>query len=183
MKRRLAPPPLSLDFAQRIRQPGWLGGLMLAVGLVATTGVLYEYYELNTCLAEETHRLLRLKRDFGKRQASSSITATPVLEAELKPALGIARILRREWSGLFGSLEQATDDPGVVLLSMDQDGVRGSLKLTGEGRNLHEVFAYIQRLNNGGVLQDVRLASYEFHTNGSVQVVGFAIAARWGSAL
>ena len=100
-------------------------------------------------------------------------------EQEARPALAVARVLQRDWRALLGTLEAAAQDPGVALLTLEQDGGRGGLRLSGEARSLPEVFAYVKRLEADGGLRDVRLGSYEFHASGPQQVVGFTVTARW----
>ena len=99
---------------------------------------------------------------------------SPASESEAKPArtLGPLRMIWRETA-------KYPRQVGIALLALDQEGARGGLRLTGEGRSLPEVFAYVKRLEAGGVLREVRLGSYEFHASGPLQVVGFTVTAHW----
>lgn len=174
-----APAVLALDFAVRRRWPGWLGWLMLALGVAATGGVMHEYEVLDAQRSDEAQRVERIKRVIVRQAGRSQLDVVPPTERELRPAVGVARMLRRDWPALLASLETAADDPGVALLAVDLEGPRGALKLAGEARNLPEVFAFARRVEAGDGLADVRLANYAFHVTGSVQVVGFTLAARW----
>lgn len=172
-----APPPLGLDFVGGLRRPGWLGWAVLAFGVIAAVGVLHEYDVLETRVAEAAHALTRTKHGLDLR--ASGVDRAPVTEQEARPARAVAQLLQRDWRAVLGVLETAGDDPGIALLALDQEGARGGLRLTGEGRSLPEVFAYVKRLEAGGVLREVRLGSYEFHASGPLQVVGFTVTARW----
>lgn len=178
MRLRSAPSALDLDFARHRRPPSLTGWLLLAFGVAASLAVLQEYDVLETRVAEEAHRLERARRGLA-RQSVAARPVPPPGDAELKPALAVADALRRDWPGLLAGLEQATDDPGVALLELEQDGTRGALRLAGQARALTEVFALVSRLEAVPGLREVRLASYGFHDEGAVQVVDFSLQARW----
>jgi len=178
MRLRGAPPAADLDFARHRRPPSLTGWLLLVFGVVASLAVLQEYDVLETRVAEEAHRLERARRSVAS-QAAAARPAPPPSDAELKPALAVADALGRDWPGLLAGLERATDDPGVALLELEQDGARGALRLTGQARALTEVFAFLKRLEAVPDLREVRLASYGFHDEGGVQVVDFSLQARW----
>ena len=173
------PPPLGIDFARRPRRPSAFGGLLLACGVAATMLVLREHGQLDERVAGERARLAQFRHGVAKTASVPSPPTAPLSEGEIRPAVAVARVLQRDWLALFGALETAMADPGVALLSVEQDAARGPLKLAGEARNLPEVFALIHRLESGGVLRDVRLANYDFRSSGSVQVVGFVLGAHW----
>ena len=179
MTPRRAPPRPNLDFSGSLRRPSALGWLLLAFGFVASAGVVHEYDVLETRVAEETHALARLRRNGNTGAALQARPGVPLTEAELKPALAVARALNRDGLALLALLEQAADDPGVALLEVDQDGSKGLLKLAGEARSLPEAFAFVQRLETGGMLREARLSGYEFRHDGPQQGVRFTAQARW----
>jgi hypothetical protein len=172
-----APSPPDLDLAGGIRRPSALGWLLLAFGVIASAGVLHEYDVLENRVAEETRALTRARRmGDGGRVAP---TRPPPGEAELKPALAVARVLNRDWQALLSSIGNAAADPGVALLEVEQDGAKGSLKIAGEARTLPEVFAFAKRLEVDDVLREVRLSGYTLRRDGPTPVIGFSIQARW----
>ncbi|MDD3352660.1 PilN domain-containing protein [Zoogloea sp.] len=171
------PPPLAIDFSGRRRWPSVPGWGLLVFGLLAVAGVLHEYDTLETQRAEEERALARLRRQADLRPASRAQVA--VSDTEARPALALASALGRPWPVVLDHLARAADDPGVAILEVDLDGARGQVRITGEARNLPEVFALVRRLENAGPLAGVRLVSYAFRTEGSVPVVGFSLHARW----
>lgn len=175
---RAVPPAVDLDFSGRRRPPGALGWLMLVGGLSAAVGVLHEFDVAETRLAEERHAYERARRHSAVARPVRS-PEPPLTDPERHAALGLAGSLGRDWHALLVALEAAADDPGLALLELDQDGAKGRLKLSGEARNLPEVFAFVKRLEAIPALRDVRLASYAFHQDGPLQVVGFDLQARW----
>lgn len=179
MRPRRAPPGPNLDFSGGLRRPSALGWLLLAFGLVASAGVVHEYDVLETRVAEETHALARVRRNGDAGAALQARPGVPLTDAELKPALAVAHALNRDGLALLSLLEQAADDPGVALLEVDQDATKGLLKLAGEARNLAEAFAFVQRLETGGMLREARLSGYEFRHDGPQQGVRFTAQARW----
>lgn len=175
---RRAPPCPNLDFAGGLRRPSLLGWLLLGCGLVAAAGVLHEYDVLETRVVDEARALARAQRQAAAGGARPARPPAPLAEAELKPALALARALNRDGLALLSALEQAADDPGVALLEVDQDGTRGVVKLAGEARSLPEAFAFVERLAAGG-LREARLSGYEFRPEGPAQVLRFTVQARW----
>lgn len=176
---RRAPPPLALDFAERGRRLSWVGVLMLATGIAALAGVMHEYEVLENQRDEALRRVERFRRAIDRQAGLRPAAAGVVSEQELRPALGVARLLRRDWPGVFAALEGAADDPGIAVLGVDLEGPRGTVKLVGEARNLPEVFAFARRLEGAGGLAEVRLVSYAFQASASMPNVGFTLAARW----
>lgn len=169
---------VDLDFSGRRRPPGSLGWLMLACGALAALGVLHEFDVAETRLAEARHAYERIRRHRAVARPVH-LPAAPLTDPERRAALGVAAGLGRDWNALLAALESAADDPGLALRELDQDGAKGRLKLSGEARNLPEVFAFVKRLEAIPALRDVRLVSYAFRQDGPIQVVGFDLQARW----
>ncbi len=182
MSPRRAPAPPDLDFAAGLRCPSALGWLLLAFGMIASAGVLHEYDVLETRVAEEAHGLARARRHVEGGRVAQARPRMPLKEAELKPALAVARALNRDWPVLLATIGNAAADPGMALLDVEQDGAKELLKLAGEARNLPEVFAFVKRLEAGGVLSDVRLSGYALRNEGAMPVVAFNVQARWGAS-
>lgn len=179
MRSRRSPPPVSIDFAGGARRPGWVGWLMLVCGITAALAVVFENDVLEARLADEQHRVTRIKYSVDRDGEGRKATYAPVTIQESRAAVAASRAQSRDWAALFSALEEAAADPGLAMLSVDQEAVKGELRLAGEARNLPDVFAFVRRLEESGVVRNARLASYEFHVNGSVQVVGFTLSAHW----
>jgi hypothetical protein len=175
---RAVPSAVDLDFSGRRRPPGALGWLMLACGALAALGVLHEFDVAETRVAEARHAYERARRQTAVARPARP-PAAPLTDPERRAAIGVAVGLGRDWNALLAALETAADDPGLALLELDQDGAKGRLKLSGEARNLPEVFAFVKRLEAIPALRDVRLAGYAFRQDGPIQVVGFELQARW----
>lgn len=175
---RAVPAAVDLDFSGRRRPPGALGWLMLVCGALAALGVLHEFDVAETRAAEARHAYERARRETAVARPVR-LPAAPLTDVERRAALGVVAGLGRDWNALLAALEAAADDPGLALLALDQDGAKGRLKLSGEARNLPEVFAFVKRLEAIPALRDVRLAGYAFRQDGPIQVVGFDLQARW----
>lgn len=175
---RTVPPAVDLEFSGRRRAPDALGWLMLACGALAALGVLHEFDVAETRVAEARHAYERARRQTPVAQPVRPSVA-PLDDAERRAVLGVVAGLGRDWNALLAALEAAADDPGLALLELDQDGAKGRLKLSGEARNLPEIFAFVKRLEAIPALRDVRLAGYAFRQDGPLQVVGFELQARW----
>lgn len=172
------PPPLALDRVARRRWPSLLGWVLLAFGLSAVAGVLFEYLALDARLADETRLLARARRAVDARGGGGA-PPRPLADGEIRPALAVAGLLARDWTGLLAELERAADDPGVALLELEQDAATGSLRLAGEARTLSEVFAFVSRLEAGPRVRQPRLAGYALRAGEGEPVVSFQLTARW----
>lgn len=167
--------PLWLDY-QRLppgrRLPGVLlliGSLLLAAFLLRlsiqtsaeTTATEQLLYKLNT--AAERRRLFA-SPDKGSQEVTAATS-----DKALSPSAS-------RWTALFSALEAAANDT-VTLLSL-QPGAH-EVVITGEANGLEAALDYTQRLQAGGLLNNVHLAKYEIVRENPHLPVRFTVLAEW----
>ncbi|MDY0013005.1 MAG: PilN domain-containing protein [Rhodocyclaceae bacterium] len=179
MKKFAVPPALALDFSGRRRPPGILGWLLLALGLLATGWELADWRAGQTDLAEREAIVARLRHQAQRTQpVAEPASERPVAEQDARPALRVAGQLGADWGGLWRDLAVA-EDPGMALLSLEVDGPRGELRISGQARSLAAVFDYLARLEATPGVAAARLVNYEAVTVGAAELFRFNATARW----
>jgi hypothetical protein len=176
---RRNPPALILDFSGRRPAPGFLGWVLLGIGLAAAGLELYEWRAGEADLGEReaiVERLRHQTRRSAPLQAASP--RPPVSEQEARPALRLASQLGADWGGLLHELA-AAEDERVALLNLEVEAARGSLRLVGDAKSLEAVFDYLARLEASPALGAARLNGYERVAVGAVEVVRFNASAEW----
>jgi hypothetical protein len=167
------PGPLKLDF----RRPaaGWAGvsrtGLaVLALGLLLAGGQIWRYLDMQGRLVAAEDSVADLLKK------SAAMNRSGAVDMGQGEAL---RHLNQPWDRLLKDLAAAAS-PDLALLTLEADGVRGRLRLLGEGKNLDEVLAYVHRLGASSSLMHPELVSHEMRQVDGQPVVGFTIQAGWG---
>lgn len=182
MSRR--PPLPELDFVVRRRAPGWLGWLVLALGVAAGLWV----FERHQALTEEVEALRLDNRRASRAAEQARVLARreqedPALRARFEVARKLSQQMARDWQPLFAALEARAGEHGqVALLSVEPDANRGQLRVTGEARDLDALFAYAESFGAAGVLAAPRIEVFEFKQREGVQVVAFSLRLNWRRA-
>ncbi|QDF95502.1 hypothetical protein CJ010_02510 [Azoarcus sp. DD4] len=172
--RRNAPAALALDLSGNRRRPGWLGWVLLALGLLVLALQLKSLFEARTDLAERAAIVERLRAQAPAVSVTTAGQATDPLAASK-----VAAQLQADWAGVFGALGQAPDDE-VGLLEVQIDVARGSVRLRGQARSLEAAFAYVEALALKGGLRQAHVDSHQWVEVGTMTVLEFSASARWG---
>ena len=97
---------------------------------------------------------------------------------EVALANRIADRLNLPWSGLFDAIEQSAGAP-VALLALQPDPQDETVRLSGEGRSLPAVLAYLDLLQQQPALAGVRLESHETMVQDAQRPVRFVAVTQW----
>lgn len=178
---RNAPPAIELDFSPLPRRrPGWLGWVLLVIGLAVSGLAAYEWRAAKVEVSERERIVDGLKAAMQRSSPSPRAVARVLTAQELDPANRVADLLNADWPGLFSQLGEARDDE-VAVLELQVDAVRGSFRAVGQAPSLEKAFEYLQTLQREGVLRDARIDRHEWVTVGQVNVVvRFTLTAHWG---
>ncbi len=178
---RGAPARLALDFAPVRRRPGWLGWVLLSLGLVAVGLELVAFEAACADLAEREAIVARLRHQLQRKlSAAPAAPSVPPSAKEAQAAVKVAAQRNEDWSGLFAGLARARSDD-VALLEIHADAADGRLNLVGEAPALGAAFDHLRRLQQQGGLRDVRIDRHEWTSGDGGDVVRFATRARWGN--
>lgn len=173
---------LKIDFADARRLPRSVSLALLGVSLALAATALDAYRDARATL-DYWHDQV------AQREAASSVTArTPVptrgvdkaAAAELEEAHAIAAQLVVPWDPLFRTVEAATPS-NIALLGIEPNAQKRSLRLVGEGRDIHAVLAYVRQLEAQPLLRDVYLLNHGTSDADPERPARFVIEAAWGS--
>jgi hypothetical protein len=166
----------AVDFL-RAPQPPRIGWVLLALGVGALATTLW----LDQRWASE-----RAATDRTERQAQDARRAQQAPPPPVEPTLAQRRWqqaqgeLRRPWLPALRAIESATVNP-VFLLSMTIEPGTGLIKLDAEAPSFDHALAYVQVLDEGGVLQPATLVSHEqsVDAGGGRSAVKFSAVTHW----
>jgi len=157
----MRPAPIALDFVPQRRRPGWLGWVLLALGMVMSGLEISHYLDQRDDLIEREQIVERMRHQLQReRRELDTAVVSPVNADEASPALKLAAQLDRDWPGLFAAVAGAGQDD-VALLGISPDGLRGTVRLNAQADSLDAMFGYMARLEASGALQSVQLLTYE----------------------
>ncbi len=177
---RGVPLPVDLDFPPARRATGWLGWILLAVGLTAAGSEVLKYRAAQLDLAEREAIVARLRQEMQRPPPKPSSSGRVVGAEEARAALDVAARLNADWGAMFAGIAAAQSD-AATWVSFDGDAPRGTLRVVGEARSLSAVFDFLARLDEAEGVADAQLSSYEWTRVGPVETVRFNANAKWNS--
>jgi hypothetical protein len=165
------PAALRLDFQHPAG--GWYGSsrrglILLALALTLLGWQSWRYLDLHGQVAAAEDRLAELRKKPTLSSAGPDAARNESLSG-----------LRQPWGRLLSELASA-GRPGLALLSLEAEGARGSLRLTGEADSLEAVLSYVEGLAKAGFLTRPELVSHETRQVEGRPVVAFVVHAGWG---
>ena len=169
-----------IDFAGSRTQSRQRSMVLLASGLVAAVAAVWSINAV-----QEERASVRIQAEAVRKgpeprsRAEVADTAMPPERLhEMALANRIADQLNLPWSGLFDAIEQSTD-ASVTLLALQPDLQDETVRLSGEGRSLPAVLAYLDLLQQQPALAGVRLESHETLVQDAQRPVRFVAVTRW----
>ena len=169
---------IQLDFAGRRPALSLAGGLLLAVGLVAASGVFLEYR------AVAQHRAgLELKlAAFARADALAAAPAETPADARIAVSVEQAATdLATPWTLLLSELEQASKETHgqVAVLGVEPDHAKHSVRVSAEARTLTLALAYVERLQGSRSLSYPMLDRHEIRAEDAQHPVRFELTGAW----
>jgi len=170
---------LRLDFRTPSRLPTPWGAMVLGIGLLACTGVGFDYLAVVDDLAALQQRRESLaRRSVRQPTGLPRATDSEATERAMSQVADAARQLRRPWDLLLHDMEGAVDD-SVALLSIEPDVARQQLRITGEARQVDDALAFARRLEGSASLQRPTLTGHHLRQSDGGPVVVFTILTGW----
>ena len=154
--------------------------MLLVAGAAAAGVALLEYRAVHEELVLQEARTAEIRKA-GKRNVASVRSNPRELEAAAQEYRLAQRALQRlslRWDELFTALE-ATRTNGVALLAIEPDPGKSIVKLTAEAKSPDDMLDYVERLQAGGGLTDVALASHQVKPSDPLRPVRFVVLASW----
>ncbi len=173
---------MHLDFLHPHRRASVWGWLLLGLSLLAV-GLLvdWRWLELEPRLQAGDAELRRLQATLGARQGAAPRLSEEQVALQWTAAAKAAQDLATPWGPVFALLEDGADGD-VALLSLEPDGARHELLLTGEARNYAALLDYFRYLQDQPLLSAVALQTHQVNRLDRDKPVRFRITAHWGKA-
>ncbi len=97
---------------------------------------------------------------------------------EVKEANQVVRQLNLPWNALFNAVE-VSGGQSIALLSMEPDLQKGTVKISGEAKDLDALLNYVRQLSKHGVFGRVLLQSHHILQDVAEKPLRFSLLADW----
>ncbi|HSG30063.1 MAG TPA: PilN domain-containing protein [Thermodesulfobacteriota bacterium] len=159
--------------------------LFLFIGLIVFLGVLYQfkatteaanYWNLHI---EHIEKKQNPNKTDQIRPNSQNREISLEIRKEIKNANVILGRINFPWETLFNSIENAVSKD-IALLSLLPNVSKKSLRITGEARNMSELLAFIEALEQESIFVNAHLLNYKIKKSSPHQPITFQVITSWG---
>jgi Tfp pilus assembly protein PilN len=174
---------MHLDFVHPRRPSSVWGWSLLLAGLLVCGALLWWRYssiEEQIQLVQDQLQVVQRQQKISAGPTTPRLTDKQLL-ADWKHAARVTQELSAPWQGLLAVLEGAAEQP-VALLSLEFDGSRHDMVLTGEARNYSALLDYYRYLQQQKVLGSVALQTHQMNMQDKDKPMRFRISALWEPA-
>lgn len=172
---------LQLDY-QRVHRPvPWLGLAILVAALAALVALAAYYESLTGQIGFWEDQADRFARQSAQRVPAAQPLTEQAARAQLlevRYANQVVRELSVPWNALFNAVETA-GGKGIALLSLEPDTQKGTIKISGEAKDLDVLLAYVKQLAAGDIFSGVFLQTHQVQRDVPEKPLRFALLARW----
>lgn len=175
---------LRLDYRRSGAPVPWLGLAVLAVALAMLAATAAHYRTLERRIAFWEARAERFERLSSRRvHAAPPLTEQEArLQAlEVKQANQVVDQLTLPWNALFKAVE-SSGGKDVALLSMEPDMQKGTVKISGEAKDLDALLDYVEKLSARQVFDRVFLQNHKIQQTDPEKPLRFSLLAYWKGA-
>ena len=155
---------LEIDFCATRRASPWLGRGLLGIALVVCLDAGLSYTSLHGVVKQNETRVSR------RAPATAKVSAQ-----EVAAVRDTVQRIGMPWDELFVALEAAATDQ-VALASIEPDLAKGTVVISGDGKDYLAALSYVANLSRIEGLERVQLVRHEQKGNS----VSFAVSAAWG---
>ena len=161
---------LEIDFCAARRVSPWLGRALLAVALVVCLDAGVSYHGLRKAVGVNETRVAR-----RVPAATAKVSAQ-----EVAAVRDTVQRIGMPWDELFVALEAAATDQ-VALASIEPDLAKGTVVISGDGKDYLAALSYVSNLSRTENLERVQLLRHERKTPDPNGPVSFAVSAAWST--
>ena len=160
---------LQIDFAGRRRAAPWIGRALLGLAVAVCVDAGLNYAALRKVVDGGERRLA---------QRAPAAVSAKVSAQEVEVVRETVRRLALPWDELFAALESAASEK-VALTVIEPDVAKGTVTLSGDGKDYLAALSYVANLSRTEGLERVQLVRHEQpKDNGPVS---FAVSAAWST--
>jgi hypothetical protein len=161
---------LEIDFSAARRASPWLGRGLLAVALAVCLDAGLSYYDLRKVVGTNEARVAR-----RAPAATAKVSAQ-----EVAAVRDTVQRIGMPWDELFIALEAAATDQ-VALASIEPDLAKGTVVISGDGKDYLAALSYVSNLSRTENLERVQLLRHERKSQDPNGPVRFAVSAAWST--
>jgi HAMP domain-containing protein len=164
--------PLHIDFSGARRGSPWLGRALLAIAAVIAVDAGMSYKNIRLSIIESETRLAR-----------RTPAAAPVAKVTPQEVTAVRESVERlalPWNALFGALESVASDK-VALTAIEPDTKKGTVTITGDGKDYLAALSYVSNLSQVDSLERVQLVRHEHKAGNPAGAVSFSVSAGWST--
>lgn len=175
---------LRIDYQRSNKPPPWLGLGMLVAALAALALMGSYYQALNQRVAFWESRVERIERLSSHRALVSRPLTEQAARAQLlevKQANQVVRQLSLPWNALFKAVE-TSGGKDIALLSLEPDMQKGTVKISGEAKDLTALLKYVKQLATREVFGSVFLQNHQIQLADPEKPLHFSLLAHWKDA-
>lgn len=162
---------LDIDFSGRRRGPAWVGRVVLALAAAVCVDAALTYKGLHDSVRQSEIRVAK-RSPAGPLAKVSAQEVAAVRETVQRLAL--------PWDELFIALETAATDK-VALASIEPDTAKGTVTISGDGKDYLAALSYVSNLSRIEGLERVELVRHERKASDPSSPVTFAVSAAWST--
>lgn len=172
---------LQLDYQRAYKPVPWLGLGILVVALIGLA-VMFGYHQtLNqqiTFWERKVEHIERLSihRALVSRPLTEQAARTQRLEVE--QANQVVRQLGLPWNALFNAVE-TSGGQSIALLSLEPDLHKGTVKISGEAKDLNALLNYVKLLSMREEFGSVMLQNHQIRQDDPEKPVRFSLLGHW----
>jgi Tfp pilus assembly protein PilN len=160
---------LDIDFCASRGGTPWLGRVLLAVAAVILVDTGLSYHHARQALQDHASRVVK--------RAPAGPKASPQEVAAVRETV---QRLSMPWDELFMALESAASER-VALASIEPDAKKGTVTISGDGKDYLAALSYVLNLSKTEGLEGVQLVRHEQKANDPHGPVSFAVSAAWST--
>ena len=161
---------LNIDFCAARSGSPWLGRGLLAIALVVCLDAGLSYTSLYGAVKQNETRVAR----------RAPAAAARVSAQEVATVRDTVQRIGMPWDELFIALEAAATDQ-VALASIEPDLAKGTVTISGDGKDYLAALSYVSNLSRTENLERVQLLRHERKTQDPNGPVSFAVSAAWST--
>lgn len=171
----MSPRRIELDYVAAPSGPQWIGVSVLVIALTVAGFLVLRYHDVRKQLAtlDAAQGLL------NDRRPARAIPKER-LDQEAKIIDAAVRQLTLPWAQMIEAVEAASTSD-VVVLQMQPEAQRRTLRLTAEAKNGEAMIRYVRRLGENRVLSGVYLASHQVQLEDPARPIQFSVQAGFRS--
>ena len=160
---------------------------ILLLGLLVLVGVFYQFRQVSGEVNYWNIRVERLEKQHQpkvtQRTRSSSRNRereySQEIRKEIIKANAILGQINLPWEALFDSIEHATNNEEVALLTLQPNVSSQSLRIGGEARNMAVLLDFVEALERELVFKNAHLLNYKIKRDHPHRPIDFLVTASW----